>query len=247
MPKISILIAFITITHLSIAQDFAEFDKLTFQTTKDTIPYRLLRPKELKENEKYPLVIFLHGMGERGSDNVINLKYIKSLFLDEKNREKFPCYVVVPQCPITEKWTYPDWYKEPQKPISTVVELIDSMKTLPTVDSTRIYITGLSMGGYGTWYLITRFPSTFAAAAPICGGGDPHQVENFKHIPIWAFHGADDKSVPVEETRKMIKALKKHKGSPKYTEYKKIGHDSWTPAFNEPQFLPWMFSQRKLK
>lgn len=229
------------------AQDFPEFDNLIFQNTEDTIPYRFLKPKEVKENQKYPLVVFLHGMGERGNDNIINLTYITSLFLDEEKRNKFPCFVAVPQCPITEKWTYPDWYREPREPIRTVMSLIDSLKNLPAIDASRIYIMGLSMGGYGTWYLITHYPSTFAAAVPICGGGDPNQAENFLYTPVWAFHGADDTTVLPEESRKMIRALEKLGGNPKYTEYKKVGHNSWTPAFQEPQLLPWLFSKRLVK
>jgi predicted peptidase len=209
--------------------------------------YRLLRPKDVKENQKYPLVVFLHGMGERGNDNIINLKYITTPFLNEKNRNDFPCFLVVPQCPASEKWTYTNWYDEPKEPISTVVNLIDSLSALPFIDSTRIYITGLSMGGYGTWYLITRYPDKFAAAIPICGGGDWSQVTNFKHVPIWAFHGGHDEVVPADQTRMMINALKKAGGKPKYTEYKKAGHDSWTQAFKEPDLLPWLFKQRLAK
>ncbi len=247
MSKISFLFALIAITKISVAQDFAEFDKLTYQTSQDTLLYRLLKPKEVKENQRYPLVIFLHGSGERGNDNIITLNYITPLFLEEKNRNEFPCFLMVPQCPASEKWTYPDWYQEPREPIRTVVKLIDSLSVLPFIDNTRIYITGLSMGGYGTWYLLTRFPNKFAAAIPICGGGDPHQVDNFKHVPIWAFHGAKDDVVQPDQSRKMVKALKKSGGNPKYTEYKKAGHDSWTKAYQEPELLPWLFSNRLVK
>ncbi len=247
MLKVSFLFTLIVTTQISVAQDFVEFDKLVYQTPQDTLLYRLLKPKEVKENQHYPLVLFLHGSGERGNDNVNNLKYITTPFLNEKNRNEFPCFLVVPQCPASEKCTYPDWYQEPPEPISTVMDLIDSLKKLPSVDSTRIYVTGLSMGGYGTWYLLTKFPATFAAAAPICGGGDPHQVDTFKHIPIWAFHGAKDDVVPPEQTRELIAAVKKAGGSPKYIEYKKTGHDSWTKAYQEPQLLPWLFSQRLIK
>ncbi len=247
MPKVSLLFTLIVITRISVAQDFIEFDKLTYQTPQDTLPYRLLRPKEVKENQRYPLVLFLHGSGERGNDNVINLKYITTPFLYEKNRNEFPCFVVVPQCPASERWTYPDWYQEPREPINTVISLIDSLTKLPSIDTTRIYITGLSMGGYGTWYLLTRFPNKFAAAIPICGGGDPHQVDSFKHVPIWAFHGSKDKTVHRDESRKMINALKNVGGDPKYTEYKKTGHDSWTKAYQEDQLLTWLFRHRSIK
>jgi len=247
MSKISLLVALIVIARFSVAQDFVEFDKLTHQTPNDTLLYRLLKPKELKENQQYPLVLFLHGSGERGNDNIKNLKYITNLFLKEKNRNEFPCYVVVPQCPTSENWTYPDWYREPREPISTVINLIDSLAKLPHVDKTRIYVTGLSMGGYGTWYLLTRYPNKFAAAIPICGGGDPNQAISFFHVPIWAFHGAKDDRVDPKESRKMIKALEDAGGRPKYTEYKKTGHDSWTQAYQEPDLLTWLFNQRLAK
>ena len=247
MSKISLLVALVVMARFSIAQDFVEFDKLTHQTPNDTLLYRLLKPKEVKENQRYPLVLFLHGSDERGNDNVKNLKYISDLFLQEKNRNDFPCYVIVPQCPTSENWTYPDWYREPREPTITVVKLIDSLANLSHIDKTRIYITGLSMGGYATWYLLTRYPDKFAAAIPICGGGDVNQASNFMHVPIWAFHGAKDDRVDPEESRKMIKALKKVGGKPTYTEYKKTGHDSWTKAFQEPTLLPWLFNQKLAK
>ena len=247
MSKISFLFAFIIISKVAAAQDFVEFDKLTFQVPQDTLPYRLLKPKEVKENQKYPLVVFLHGIGERGNDNVKNLTYIHTLFLNEKNRNEFPCFVAVPQCPLNENWTYPDWYRQPKEPMSTVVSLIDSLSKLPFIDNTRIYIMGLSMGGYGTWYLLTQYPDKFAAAVPICGGGDWNQAKNFAHVPVWAFHGKDDKVFHPDQSRQMIKELKKHGGKPRYTEYKKTGHNSWTPAFNEPDLLPWLFSKRLAK
>ena len=247
MPKISFLFAFLVIAGSALVQDFVEYEKLIYQTPEDTLPYRLLKPQEVKDNQRYPLVIFLHGSGERGNDNVINLKYIAPLFLQDKNRKEFPCYVLIPQCPANERWTYTDWYQEPTEPLSTLMNLIDSLKKNPSIDSKRIYIMGLSMGGYGTWYLITRFPDTFAAAVPICGGGDWNQAKEIAHVPIWAFHGSDDAVIHPDQTRIMIKALKKNGGKPKYTEYKKTGHDSWTPAFQEPQLLPWLFKQQLVK
>lgn len=247
MTKISFLIAFALIVTGTTAQDFPEFDKLRYQTSGDTLLYRLLKPLEMKAGERYPLVIFLHGSGERGQDNIVTLKHIAPLFLNDSNRVKFPCFVLVPQCPAGKDWTYPDWYQEPKEPMSSVIALLDSLESLPFIDSTRLYITGLSMGGYGTWYLLTKYPGKFAAAAPICGGGDTHQVEKFKHVPIWDFHGAKDDAVPVERSRSMIKALKDAGGNPRYTEYKKVGHDSWVKAYAEPDLLPWLFGQRALR
>lgn len=247
MTKISILVAFVTCVMTAQAQDFPEFDKLQYTTSDDTLLYRLLKPATQKENERYPLVIFLHGSGERGNDNVVTLKHIAPLFLKESNRATYPCFVMVPQCPENENWTYPDWYREPKEPMSSVISLIDSLKTLPSIDTSRIYITGLSMGGYGTWYLLTKYPDMFAAAVPICGAGDAHQVEKFIHVPIWNFHGAKDDAVSVDNSRKMIQALKDAGGNPIYTEYKKVGHESWVNAYSEPKLLPWLFSQKAAK
>lgn len=243
MTKLSFLLAFTAFAISVHAQDYPEFDKLQFTTSNDTLPYRLLKPVQQRESEKYPLVIFLHGSGERGNDNAVQLKYISPLFLNTANREQYPCFLLAPQCPANENWNYPDWYLEPRKPMSTLIALIDSLIALPHIDKSRVYITGLSMGGYGTWYLLTKRPELFAAAVPICGGGDMHQAEKFSHVPIWNFHGAKDDAVPVEFSRSMIRALKAAGGSPRYTEYKKVGHESWTNAYSEPDLLPWLFSK----
>src|SRR5207244_7702516 len=114
-----------------------------------------------------------------------------------------------------------------------------------SIDPKRLYITGLSMGGYGTWDLISRHPELFAAAAPICGGGDEDQAEKIAKLPIWIFHGAKDQAVPVERSRNMVTALKKAGGEPKYTEYPDVGHDSWVRAYKDPELFAWLFAQKK--
>ncbi|MDH4059129.1 MAG: prolyl oligopeptidase family serine peptidase, partial [Cyclobacteriaceae bacterium] len=146
-------------------------------------------------------------------------------------------------CPKNESWKPNDWYAKPNEPIATVIELMDSLAKDFPIDTTRKYVMGLSMGGYGTWYLITRYPNTYAAAVPICGGGDWNQAHVLTHIPLWVFHGKKDEIVLPEQSRKMVKAIKKAGGKPRYTEYKKAGHDSWTPALKEPELLPWMFGK----
>lgn len=243
--KICILMMLTLASLASMAQQFPEFEATRFTTEDDTVLYRLLRPQNQQADKKYPLVIFLHGMGERGTDNAIHLKHIAPLFLDSANRKNFPCFVVAPQCPVTEKWTYPDWYTETEAPMKAVVALIRQLAQDPAIDNTRIYITGLSMGGYGTWYLLTRYPELFAAGAPICGGGDPSRVEPFKHIPLWIFHGRLDDVVPVEQSRAMVKALRKAGARPRYSEYKKVNHTSWVNAYEEKDFLAWMFSNQR--
>lgn len=246
MTKVSLIILCFFVAHTipCAAQDLTLFKKHTYYTSSDTLPYRLLHPETIDPEKKYPLVLFLHGSGERGNDNELNLKYITDLFLNDQNRDTHPAFVLVPQCPSSESWKPKDWLAKPNEPVITVINLIDSLVNMLSIDVNRIYVIGLSMGGYGTWYLITRFPDKFAAAVPICGGGDWNQAKTIQHIPLWVFHGRKDDVVLPEQSRKMVHALKKAGGKPLYTEYKKVGHDSWTPAFKEPELLPWMFSHQ---
>lgn len=228
--------------------DRPEFERHLHVYGNDTLPYRLLRPKTMEAGRKYPLVLFLHGRGECGKDNFMQLRYVGPLFLDSANRDNNACFVVVPQCPVKQFWA--NIYNgrlqpEPSKPMKGVIDMLGKLRRDLPVDKNRFYVVGLSMGGYGTWDLIARYPEMFAAAAPICGGGDATTGINIKDIPIWAFHGAQDNIVPVEQTRKMIEAIKHAGGSPRYTEYPQVMHDSWNNAFGDPEFLPWLFSQKR--
>lgn len=220
----------------------------------NVLKYRLLKPANYNVNRKYPLVIFLHGAGERGDDNKIQLVHGMKDFLDAERRKNMPCYVVAPQCPTGKKWVEVDWSAEsskmPQQPsdsLGLTINLVQSMIETAAVDPNRIYITGLSMGGYGTWDAVARYPDMFAAAAPICGGGDPETATRFTHVALWAFHGDKDQAVKVERSRQMIEALKKAGGEPKYTEYAGVGHDSWTATYKDPEFHSWLFAQRRVK
>ncbi|MGE3805775.1 MAG: dienelactone hydrolase family protein [Gemmataceae bacterium] len=212
-----------------------------------TLPYRLLKPKKIEAKQKYPLVVFLHGAGERGNDNEKQLIHGVGNFVE--NLDKHPCFLVAPQCPSGQKWA--DWSAkgpqtpEPTEPCRLVLELIAKLQKDLPVDSKRIYITGLSMGGFGSWDLIARQPDLFAAAVPICGGGDAKTAEKIAKIPIWCFHGDKDTAVKVERSREMIEALKKAGGKPKYTEYPGVGHSSWVPAYKDPEMHDWLFSQKK--
>jgi predicted peptidase len=220
--------------------------------SKQTLKYRLLKPYQYSFGKKYPLVIFLHGAGERGDDNLVTLKHGAKDFADEARRKEFPAYVLVPQCPKDKKWSEVDWSKassslpdQASDSMQLLKELVDEMVENAGVDTERIYITGLSMGGYGTWDAIARYPNFFAAAAPICGGGDPKTVERFRNLPIWCFHGAKDPVVKVIRSQEMIEALKKVGGNPRYTEYPDLQHDSWTVTYKNPEFYTWLFAQRK--
>lgn len=241
---------FILISFPTMSQEISLFDKLLFFNKGDTLPYRLLKPVNPESKELFPLVIFLHGAGERGKDNEVQIKHISELFLDERNRGKYPCYLVAPQCPKGQGWSNftagesIQLTEKPSRPMQSVILLIEQLIREFPIDTTRIYITGLSMGGYGTWDVIARYPNKFAAAVPVCGGGDPTTAPKIKHIPIWAFHGALDKVVPPRQSRKMIRAIQDAGGIPGYNEYPDIEHDSWVNAYKEPHLIHWMFKQK---
>lgn len=218
----------------------------------DTLRYRLLKPVKTEKKTNYPLIIFLHGSGERGNDNEKQLIHGTWLFKQKENLANYPAYVMAPQCPEGQRWVEVDWKKkttrmpdEPSQSLSLVMEMMDILLSTYPIDPNRIYVTGLSMGGYGTWDLICRYPDRFAAAVPICGGGDAECAEFIKDIPVWAFHSSDDPVVPVEQTRNMIEAIRAAGGNPRYTEYSNAGHGSWKPAYEEPELLPWLFAQKR--
>lgn len=218
-----------------------------------TLGYRLLKPQDYDAKQKYPLVVFLHGAGERGSDNVAQLKHGAPLFVKPEAREKYPCFVVAPQCPANETWiatpkgwTGPNPFTpEPMPALALVAGALEAVQKEFSIDPDRLYVTGLSMGGYGTWDLLTRFPARWAAAAPVCGGADVSRVGIAKSVPVWAFHGANDRTVPTERSREAIAVLQAAGSSPVYSEYPYVGHDSWNLAYGEPEFLPWLFAQKR--
>jgi len=222
----------------------------------EVFKYRLLKPAKIEPGKKYPVVLFLHGAGERGDDNVSQLKYFPTWMAESKNREAYPCFVIAPQCRKDRKWVEVDWSasthdlpKEPGDQMKVVLQILDgALKTYP-IDEQRQYLTGLSMGGYGSWDLAMRMPKRFAAVAPVCGGGDEKNAELLKDVTIWAWHGDADNAVPVERSRKMIAAIKAAGGKDdalKYTELAGVGHDSWTAAYNgKDNLLPWMFGKVK--
>ena len=220
---------------LAAADDHRDrFAAQTFKHGDFELPYRMLSPKAVAADIKYPLVIFLHGAGERGTDNKIQLEHGMNDFASDAIMEKYPAYVVAPQCPPERKWVEVDWTleshtipDEPSVPLAATFALIETLRQELPIDDRRIYLTGLSMGGYGTWDALARKPDLFAAAAPICGGGDPAVAAKFKHVPLWAFHGDQDTAVKPKRSREMIEALKAAGGTPKYTEYPGVGHDSW--------------------
>ena len=229
------------------------FEARTFKGEGETeLRYRLMKPEDYDPKKKYPLVLFLHGAGERGDDNTIQLVHGMADFARDDNRDQYRCFVMAPQCPKNKKWVEVDWSQsfhdmpeEPSESIALTMQAIDALKKEFGLDEERFYVTGLSMGGYGTWDLISRYPDKFAAAVPICGGGDEVYAARLTKIPIWAFHGTLDKAVPPQRSRRMIKAIEVAGGKPKYTEYPEVGHDSWVKAYSDPEMLAWLFSQQR--
>ena len=228
------------------------YETRTFESADGRLPYRILKPAGFDAAKKYPLVILLHGAGERGDDNKAQLKWGGGLFSDPKVMEKYPAFVLVPQCAKDKKWVEIDWSAEnvvaPVDAGATqkmLLAVVDAVQGEFPIDADRLYLTGLSMGGFGTWDLITRYPGKWAAAAPICGGGDKAKGAAAKDIPVWAFHGSADNVVKPVRTKEMVDAIAAAGGHIVHTEYVGIGHDSWTSAFSEPNFLAWMFAQKR--
>lgn len=239
----------------SAAVDAAEPEAREFKADGKTLLYRLMKPTEIEKDKKYPLVIILHGAGERGNDNKKQLVW----FWNEKNASPMTrpevaaakAFVIVPQCPDGKKWVEVPWekgsYKSPEisEPLKLTLALVDSFIKDQPIDPARVYIIGMSMGGYGAFDAVQRRPELFAACVPICGAGDLSKAKDIANVPVWAFHGADDGAVPVRGSREMIDALKKVGAEPKYTEYPKVGHNSWSPAFAEKEFWNWIFAQKR--
>jgi predicted peptidase len=212
------------------------------------LPYRLLKPEKYDAKQEYPLVMFLHGAGERGSDNKAQLNNgVAEFFSNSITRASYPCFAVLPQCPTEVSWsTYGDEDAEGLSgPSAVAIEIVLALCDEFNIDQMRLYIGGLSMGAFGTWEIISHYPDLFAAAFPICGGGNPKRAKWLKKIPIWTFHGAKDEVVIPDFTRDMIEALERQGATPKYTEYADVGHDSWVKAFKEPELLKWLFAQKK--
>ena len=216
------------------------------------LPYRVYSPKGVDNASPMPLVVFLHGAGERGHDNERQLIHGVSDLLRYSLERHEPFIIVAPQVPLDERWVDVVWdervHRMPEHPSASMgllMALLTELMSDSRVDTDRVYLTGLSMGGFGTWDLIARWPDTFAAALPVCGGGDIDSAPRIKDIPIWAFHGSDDAVVIPERSRDMIQALQQVGSNARYTEYPGVGHDSWTETYQNFEVLDWFFSQRR--
>tara|TARA_R110001592_G_scaffold262565_2_gene527795 strand:- start:2591 stop:3358 length:768 start_codon:yes stop_codon:yes gene_type:complete len=252
--KTTHLSLFLLLIFLSINQpSFAQADLFSYENyvneQGDSLPFRLLIP-DYAPGIKYPLVIFLHGSGERGNDNEAQLTWGVLNFASDYNLKMHPAIVLAPQCPKKLSWDNLSektmtMQKQPSKTLELVMELIAQAKKTLAVDTNRIYITGLSMGGFGTFDAISRYPNVFAAAVPVCGAGDPKQAAKFAHIPMWIFHGALDDAVSPSYSRDMLMALSEEGASPGYTQYPSVGHFAWIAAYSDPMMMQWLFRQSK--
>lgn len=200
--------------------------------------YLLYMPDGYHEQteQKWPLILFLHGMGQRGNDVELIKKHGIPKVVEE--RKDFPFITVSPQCPESTFW-----------PVETdaLNTLLDEVIAKYPVDPDRVYLTGLSMGGYGTWTLATVSPDRFAAIAPICGGGIPVMASQLKDVPVWAFHGAKDDVVPLSESERMVEALKACGADVRFTVYPEATHDSWTETYNNEALYDWFLSHKRKK
>lgn len=235
------------------------FAERTLQVTSgdlkgEEVRYRLLAPQKVVEGQKYPLILFLHGAGERGTDNLKQLAYLPQQMAQTRYRERFPCYVLAPQCAENQRWVEVDWTQAeshiapemPSRQMQLVLRILEKTLAEEAVDPNRIYLTGLSMGGYGTWDLAVRKPNLFAAIGPICGGADNSGLATLTALPIWVTHGDADPVVPVQRSRTAVEALQKAGARPVYVELSGVSHNSWTPAYSDNDGLvPWLFRQSR--
>lgn len=217
--------------------------------TRSFVGYKVLSPDNIEAGKKYPVVLFLHGAGERGTDGLRPLRSLPSRLATDDYRKRFPCYLVVPQCPPEVKWNYRgDAIPRPTDELDAVWAILRDVLRIASSDPDRVYAIGFSMGGYGVWEFGCRHPEALAAIIPIAGAGSPEKARQLVGLPVWAVHGCDDDVVNVAGTRDMIAAIRHAGGHPQYTELEGVGHDSLSPALEESdELLFWLFGQSREK
>lgn len=241
-----------------VARMAERFERIAPSAAGD-LPYRLLRPTAgadpaaggLAERGRHPLVVFFHGAGERGFENERSLTHV----LPFVARSDFPIgqvFVLVPQCPPAERWVETDWslpsHRQPVRPshaLQSALAIVDRLLRDEAVDPDRIYLVGLSMGGFAVWDALARWPDRFAAGIPICGGADLHTAVRLRHIPLRVYHGGKDTTVSPERSRQMVATLRALHAPVSYTEYARVGHGAWAPALQEADLLRWLLGQRR--
>ena len=224
------------LTKVNLGQHPQVFEKEIRKTVQAN--YLLYLPEDYLTSQKdFPLILFLHGAGERGND-VSKVEIHGPPKLIAKEGKSFPFVIVSPQCPKEDWWTS-------GKQLDILNALLDDVLEHYHIDKDRSYLTGLSMGGYGTWSLSAAHPDRFAAIAPICGGGNTWDARRVANLPVWVFHGAKDQVVPIEKSEIMVAALEKAGGSVEFTVYPEAGHDSWTETYNNPDLYEWFLKHSR--
>jgi predicted peptidase len=235
----------------SIAQDIVDgyTPRMFVGTAGMRMAYRIFVPDERNRTIPLPVIVYLHGGGGIGTDNLRQISGGNTagtrVWVTPEAQARYPTFVIAPQLPMSDdRWDLRA--ADGLAPFAQlVVELLDSLSREFAIDRDRIYLTGQSLGGFGTWDLITKRPSLFAAAVPLCGEGTPSRAASARDVPIWAFHGARDKSVPVTGSREMVAALRALGSAVKYTEYSEVGHQVWLRAYAEPGLPDWLFAQSR--
>jgi predicted peptidase len=216
------------------------YEKHVF-TAKDgaKLNYWLMSPREVESGKQYPLVLALHGRGG-------NTEAATVLAGDEL-REKFPCFVLAPAVSRSQVWAVPEGFRKlrGEAMLPVALEALEEVKQKHPIDADRVYVTGQSMGGFGSFGAIAASPETFAAAIPVCGGWDPADAEKMKDVALWVFHGDADGTVPIEYSRQMVAALKQAGDAPRITEYPGVGHNSWSRTYASPETWTWLFAQKR--
>ncbi len=235
---------------------FEDFQWKKLENEGHTLPYRFYEPPHLEPGKIYPLVLLMHGAGERGNDNRHQLMNFEGIAF----WQKYPCFVLAPQCPLHEPDRPDDhcvWVAtsfggpahtmkvEPTWPMKLTLELLEKSTSEYPVDFKRIYLTGLSMGAFAAWELLQRVREKFAAAIPVCGGADLKNASELVNFPLWVFHGDADQIVLAQRSRDMVAAIKAKGGHPKYTEYPGLGHDIYKTTYTNPEVWDWLFAQSK--
>lgn len=251
-------IALLLMVNLAYSQDKSLFTIELFIKGNDTLKYRMLLPENFDAEKQYPVLFFLHGAGERGNDNEAQLVHGSKLFLNAENRKNFPAIIIFPQCPQNDYWSNvkinnantTDRFSfqkggKPNKAMSLLMALVSKIKSEKFSDNDRFYVGGLSMGAMGTFELLRRKPNVFASAFAICGGDHVENVKKYKHMPLWVFHGGKDNVVPIQKSEIVVNELKRLGADVKFSIYPDANHNSWDPAFAEPDFLSWIFSFRR--
>lgn len=259
--------AFIVVcsTRIALAEELSPRDRAHYAEISEahiyknesgkTMLYRLFVPRDYDPKLRYPLLLSFHGAGSRGSDNLKHLRPWVAGWTADEVQKKHPCIILMPQCPAGQQWVNTPWTKGSysfskipiSSPMTLAKEIFDKILKEKSIDRSRIYVMGASMGGYATWNFVMRYPDLVAAAVPICGAADPAMAESIKSIPIWAFHGDIDDVVPPAGSKDMISAIKKAGGNKaQLTMYIAVKHTSYVKAWKEPDLIDWVFKQKRM-